>query len=117
MELLEGKLVYWLDAQLPPQLAPWLTSTFGVEAYSVGYLGYRDASDETIFLAARAAGVVIISKDADFLDRVIRLGQPPQLLYVTCGNTSRARLTELFTHTFAQAHTLFTGGEAVVEVA
>ncbi|CAM3926963.1 DUF5615 domain-containing protein [Deinococcus saxicola] len=117
MEPLAGKLVYWIDAQLPPQLAPWLTATFGVEAYSAGFLGYRDATDETIFLAARTAGAVIISKDADFLERVIRLGTPPQLLYVTCGNTSKSRLTELLAQTFAQAHTLFLSGEAIVEVA
>lgn len=48
---------YWLDAQLPPQLAPWLSATFDVLAYSVGYLGYRDASDDEIFRAAREAGV------------------------------------------------------------
>ncbi|MBB5234854.1 hypothetical protein [Deinococcus budaensis] len=47
-------LVYWIDAQLPPALAPWLTATFGVEVYSVAYLGYREAEDEVIFQAARA---------------------------------------------------------------
>ena len=58
---------YWLDAQLPPQLAPWLTEAFGVPAFSAAYLGYRDATDEVIFEAARLAGAVIISKDSDFL--------------------------------------------------
>lgn len=61
---------YWLDAQLPPQLAPWLTQTFGVQAFSAAYLGYRDATDDVI--AAREAGVVVVSKDAGFLERVAR---------------------------------------------
>jgi predicted nuclease of predicted toxin-antitoxin system len=69
-----GTFVYWIDAQLPPALAPWLTATFGVEAYSAAYLGYREAEDEVIFQAARAAGAVVVSKDADFLERVVRLG-------------------------------------------
>ncbi len=67
--------VYWLDAQLPPALAPWLTHTFGVEAYSAAYLGLRDAEDEVIFQAARQADAIIISKDSDFLERLVRLGR------------------------------------------
>lgn len=64
---------YWLDAQLPPQLAPWLTATFGVPAFSAAFLGDRDATDEVIFEAARLAGAVIVSKDSDFLERVVVL--------------------------------------------
>jgi len=109
-------LVYWLDAQLPPALAPWLTTAFGVEAYSVAYLGYRAAEDEVIFQAAREAGAVVVSKDSDFLERVLRLGPPPQLLYVTCGNTSKAQLIEIFGRTFTQAHQLLSSGEPVVEI-
>lgn len=75
---------YWLDAPLPPQLAPWLTQRFGVPAYSASYLGYRDASDDEIFQAAREARAVVVSKDSDFLDRVTRLGPPPQLKPTAC---------------------------------
>lgn len=109
--------VYWLDAQLPPALAPWLTHTFGVEAYSAAYLGLRDAEDEVIFQAARQADAIIISKDSDFLERLVRLGPPPRLLYVTCGNTTKARLTEIFAQHFAAAQQHFLSGEAVVEIA
>ncbi|WP_328774731.1 DUF5615 family PIN-like protein [Deinococcus aquaedulcis] len=90
---------------------------FGAAAYSVGYPGYRDAEDEVIFQAARMAGAVVVSKDADFLERVRRLGTPPQLLYVTCGNTSKARLMTVFERHFAQAHALLEAGEPVVELA
>jgi predicted nuclease of predicted toxin-antitoxin system len=41
-------MTFWIDAQLPPQLAPWLTETFKVEAFSVRFLGLRDAEDEDI---------------------------------------------------------------------
>lgn len=107
---------YWLDAQLPPQLAPWLTQTFGVPAYSASYLGYRDASDDEIFQAAREARAVVVSKDSDFLDRVTRLGPPPQLLYMTCGNTSTGFLKDVFTRVFSEAHRLLAQGEPVVEI-
>lgn len=44
----------WVDAQLSPHLAPWLNERFGVEAYSVRRLGYRDASTvlDTVFAQA-----------------------------------------------------------------
>ena len=89
---------------------------FGVEAYSVGFLGLRDAEDEVIYQAARSQSAIIISKDSDFLERVVRLGPPPRLLYVTCGNTSKAALMERFEQYFLQAHQLFQSGEAVVEI-
>ncbi|WP_412027293.1 DUF5615 family PIN-like protein [Deinococcus yunweiensis] len=112
-----AEAAYWIDAQLPPSLAVWLTAECGVQAYSVAFLGYRDASDEVIFQAARQAGAVMVSKDADFLERVLRLGPPPALLYVTCGNTSRAELQARFARHFAEAHRLFLAGAPVVEIA
>ena len=39
-------MIYWIDAQLPPQLAGWLSQTFNVEAYAVRDLHLRDAEDE-----------------------------------------------------------------------
>lgn len=42
-------MIFWVDAQLPPRLAPWLTERFGVEASSMRFLGLRDAEDLEIF--------------------------------------------------------------------
>jgi len=44
---------------------------------------------------AREAKAVVMSKDEDFRRLVDRLGAPPQVLWVTCGNTSNARLREI----------------------
>ena len=58
-------MIFWLDAQLPPSLAPWLTQAFGVEAYSLRYIGLHTAEDGDIFDRARRAGdVVLISKES-----------------------------------------------------
>jgi predicted nuclease of predicted toxin-antitoxin system len=35
----------WIDAQLPPTLANWLSATFAVEATALRELGLRDAQD------------------------------------------------------------------------
>jgi predicted nuclease of predicted toxin-antitoxin system len=67
----------WIDAQLPPALANWLTQTFDVEASSLREIGLRDAKDIEIFEAARSTGAIIMTKDSDFVDLVYRLGIPP----------------------------------------
>ena len=110
-------MIYWIAAQLPPQLASWLSQTFKVEAYSLRDLNLRDAEDEQIFQQARQQGIVIISKDSDFVDMVLRLGTPPQLLWITCGNVTNRRLQELLTQVFPKAEKLLATGEAVVEIA
>lgn len=88
-------MIVWTDAQLSPAIAPWLRATFGVEAFPVRELGLREAEDSVIFAAARAAGAVVLTKDADFVDLLSRNGPPPQLLWLTCGNTSNAALRRL----------------------
>jgi predicted nuclease of predicted toxin-antitoxin system len=86
----------WIDAQLPPTLANWLTDTFDdVEASSLRDLGLRDAKDIEIFEAARAINVIIMTKDSDFVDLVCRLGIPPQILWLTCGNVTNRSLRQL----------------------
>jgi predicted nuclease of predicted toxin-antitoxin system len=79
----------WLDAQLPPMLANWLSATLGLEAFALRDLSLRDAQDIEIFEAARAENAVIMTKDSNFIDLVCRLGTPPQILWLTCGNVTK----------------------------
>jgi predicted nuclease of predicted toxin-antitoxin system len=76
-------MIFWIDAQLSPALAPWITSEFGVEAYSVKWLGYRDAEDCVIFQAAHQANAVVVTKDSDFLRLLDEFGPPPQIVWIT----------------------------------
>lgn len=46
-------MIFWVDAQLPPNLADWLRWTFKVEAYALRELGLRDADDLEIFKRAQ----------------------------------------------------------------
>ena len=46
---------FWIDGQLSPALAPWLKDTFGVQAFSLEWLGLEEAGDREIFSAAREA--------------------------------------------------------------
>lgn len=110
-------MIFWVDAQLPPQLAHWLRSDHGLEAFAVRELGLRDAEDAEIFAAARAIGAVVISKDSDFVALVEKFGVPPQLLWVTCGNVSNRRLRSVFATVLSAAVRLLADGSEVVEVA
>ena len=74
-------------------LSPWervgvRAATYGIEAQPVRDLGLQRAKDLVIYQEAQQAGSVVITKDGDFLDLLDRFGPPPQVLWVTCGNTS-----------------------------
>ena len=76
--------------QLPPQLAEWIKMEIAVEAVAIRDLGLRDASDKMMSTAARDANAILMSKDSNFIEMVMRLGSPPKLLSLNCGNMSNA---------------------------
>lgn len=57
-----------------------------------------------------------MSKDEDFRLLAERLGPPPQILWITCGNTSNARLREILTKSLPAAIDLLRRGEPLVEI-
>lgn len=107
---------FWVDAQLPPLLAAWLSEQFHVEAIALRTLGLRDATDAGIFQAAQQQGIVIISKDSDFVELVSRYGPPPQLIWVTCGNVTNRQLQIVFNKTFPASLELLGAGQVMVEI-
>ena len=109
-------MTIWVDAHLSPGIATWITSTFGITALALRDIGLRDAEDPEIFEAAKAQGVIFMTKDSDFVDLVDRLGSPPQIIWLTCGNTSNARLREILSATLLEALELLRAGEALVEI-
>lgn len=82
----------WLDNHLPPALAAWMNANLSVECVCVRELNLQRATDIEIYLAARAADVVVMTKDADFLDLLEQHGSPPEVIWGTCVNTSNAHL-------------------------
>nr|WP_293131018.1 DUF5615 family PIN-like protein [Okeania sp. SIO3I5] len=51
---------FWIDAQLPPNLADWLVETFNVNATAIRDLGLRNTEDIEIFNAARNPGLLLV---------------------------------------------------------
>jgi predicted nuclease of predicted toxin-antitoxin system len=109
-------MIIWLNAQLPPAIATWITATFGITTIAVRDLELRDADDREIFEDGEGSGVVVMTKDRDFVDFVERYGSPPQVIWLTCGNTSNARLKEILTATLPDALELLRSGERLVEI-
>lgn len=106
----------WIDAQMSPAIAAWVDSNFAVSATAIRDLGLRDAEDKEIFEAARRESAIVLTKDSDFVLLLDRLGAPPQVIWVTCGNTSNARLREILTNTLPKALELLQSGENLVEI-
>ena len=107
----------WIDAQLSPLLAKWITENFvTIEAIAVRDLGLRDAEDQVIFFSAREANATVMTKDSGFLELQKRLGTPPKIIWVTCGNTSNERLKEILAANLRQACELLESGEILVEI-
>ena len=59
---------------------------------------------------------MLLSKDSDFVELVMRFGPPPKLIWLTCGNMSNAALQGLFTVKLREAVQVLDGGESVVEL-
>jgi predicted nuclease of predicted toxin-antitoxin system len=106
----------WVDAQISPAIAAWLSTNFATDAVALRDLGLRDATDREIFLAARREAVIVMTKDADFINLLEELGSPPQVIWITCGNTSNARLRQILAVTLPQAIKLLESGEQMVEI-
>jgi predicted nuclease of predicted toxin-antitoxin system len=109
-------MIIWIDAQLSPALAAWITATVGVPAVALRDLGLRDATDREIFMAARLAQAVVLTKDSDFTQLLDLYGMPPQVIWLTCGNTSNANLKIILAATLPQALNLLASGEKLVEI-
>jgi predicted nuclease of predicted toxin-antitoxin system len=58
----------------------------------------------------------VITKDSDFFGLLERFGPPPQILWITCGNTSNAYLRDVLQRTLPRALKLLEQGEPLAEI-
>ena len=107
-------MTIWVDAQLSPEIATWITATFQIRAHALRDLGLRDATDLLIFRTAAQAGTIILTKDVDFVDLVKRHGPPPNVLRLLC--TSNERLRTILTSALPGALRLLQAGDSFVEI-
>jgi predicted nuclease of predicted toxin-antitoxin system len=107
----------WLDANMDPAIAPWMGSEFGVIAAHVRDLTLQTLPDQELFQAARRLNVtLIVTKDSDFVDLVVRHGPPPRVLRLTCGNLPSIAMRILLKQQFPEARRLLEAGDPWVEI-
>lgn len=106
----------WIDAQISPKIAKWISQELGFQCIAVRDLGLLTADDKDIFLKAKENNAVIITKDSDFVNLYRQLGNPPKIIYLTCGNTSNDHLIEIFKKNLVKAIEILTGDEGLVEI-
>lgn len=104
---------FLVDAQLPPALCHWLLA-HGHEAHHVVDLGMLSASDIEISDYAERGGMIVISKDEDFVYR--RLPDRFALVWLRCGNATNRALAAWLGERWPQIETLLAAGERLVEV-
>jgi predicted nuclease of predicted toxin-antitoxin system len=108
----------WLDAQFSPALAAWMQREFELEEVRAIQTDVetRVFKDHEIFDRARLANVVVMTKDRDFVDLLERRGPPPQILWVTCGNTSNLEMRRILAAACPSALGLLRSGDPLVEI-
>ena len=106
----------WIDAQLSPMLAVWVSETFAVSCKHVRELGLRNASDKEIFFEAKKSDAIVITKDSDFQELLHAYKSPPKIIWLTCGNTSNARVKEILTSRLMEAIEILKTNCDLVEV-
>lgn len=109
-------MIIWVDAQLSPAIAEFIEKEFGIQSASCRRLEMATAEDAEIFEAARAANAVVLTKDIDFVLQLQRLGPPPKVLWLRCGNTSNAHLRSLLRKLLPTALRMLESGEMLVEI-
>ncbi len=103
----------WLDAQLSPKLANWMRAAFDMPMRDLGML---TTADERIFLRAKDEVDIVITKDKDFVTLLERLGPPPNVIWITMGNTSNARMKQALEDKLPEALAMLSKGESLVEI-
>ena len=109
-------MILWIDAQLPPKLAAWFGETFGIEAKHVEDIGLLEAKDYDIYQAPAEAGASVVTRAIGFVLLQEQHGPPPQLLWITCGNTSNAYLRDLLKEALPAALEPLGQGSAIPEI-
>ena len=92
-----GPLRVLVDAQLPKQLARFLSFRAGYDClHTLDLPAANETQDGFINRFSMAEKRVVITKDADFVNSFLLHGQPYKLLLVSTGNIKTVDLLELF---------------------
>jgi predicted nuclease of predicted toxin-antitoxin system len=104
-----------LDAQLPPALADALDHA-GYPSAHVKNLGLRNSGDLEIWRYATDHHCVIMTKDSDFEQRVLRSTGGPSVIWLRFGNCANALLIQTVLALMPQTWARLQAGDRIVEI-
>ncbi len=94
---------FLIDANLPHRFAVWRAPDFELVA------DHDDAwSDSSVWEYARAHDLTIVTKDADFSDRIMAASPPPRVIHLRVGNMRLADLRAFLMRVWPQLDELST---------
>ena len=114
-----NELEFWIDLNLPPQMAGWLIEGFAVKAKSFKELQFEIVPDVEVYKIAASKNnkIIITTKDIDFSNYQKVAGAPPRILYLNIGNISNKNLKILIQDKFSEILDLFlTTNDPLVEI-
>lgn len=98
-----------LSKRLPFQLADMFPG-----ARHAVELGLKQSPDAEIWRAAAENGLVIVGKDADFVNLSVLHGAPPKVVWLALGNTSAKHARETLHARAAEIITFLGDGRALL---
>ncbi len=113
------ELEFWIDLNLPPQMAIWLKEDFNVHSKSFKELLFTEVPDVEVYkiAATKSNKIIITTKDVDFSNYQNIVGPPPRILYLNIGNITNKNLKLLIENKFAEILNLFlTTNEPLIEI-
>ena len=106
---------FLIDAQLPPSLASLFTQA-GQEAVHVTDVGLLTENDVKIGAYAAKAGMIIATKDEDFVTMRGLSSRAPKVVWVRIGNATSRALTMRMQPLMAEILAALAAGEEIIEV-
>jgi predicted nuclease of predicted toxin-antitoxin system len=105
-----------LDENLSRRIVPFLQAAFPGSTQVV-LLGLESSSDLVIWEYAKKNGFVVVSRDADFQERSLVSGHPPQVIWLKIPNRSKSFvLNILLDHQVEIEQALLEQNHACVEI-
>jgi len=102
--MLPEQTLVWTDTNISPSIDKWLNEQFAqVSVVSFYKLNFQTEKDRVIFLKAKEANALFITKDKDFLDLLKEVMPPPSIIYLKTGNVSNSELKTILTRNFKNA--------------
>ena len=108
-------MTFLIDAQLPPALATWLIQQ-GHTAQHVDDLDLRNGDDIAIWNHASESGVIIITKDEDFAERITRTTTGPVIVWLRIGNATNRVLIQWLSPRWEELVDHLSAGDRLIEV-